>query len=303
MTDAWAAAALLLPLALWLGLGLTLALRFRRTASPALLRIAAAFAALWALMATTLLIGLLTLGGWSSWVRVASQPWSLAGPTHAELWVLGGLGTLALLSAAFLVNQLVGRGTLRLLELRPFAWPSRLPRPSELTTVYAFRSDRVDAFSFTLLEPPGFGRGFHRHELILLSEHLLEQLTPEETEAVVAHELGHVRDLDTRYLTFVRTFARLMRWDPVLAYLASRLTSREEFSADEEAARLTGHPRALARALFKALESAPTAAGVPRFAPGLLGGRGARGRQEAYRRIERLLALADSPEFREGGRE
>jgi Zn-dependent protease with chaperone function len=124
-------------------------------------------------------------------------------------------------------------------------------------------------------------------------------LSPEELEAVVAHELAHVEDLDSRYLTFFRTFARMMRFDPVLSFVASRLTDREEFEADRVAAHSTHRPVALARALFKVLEA--TAPSTGSYSPvGLLGREGTRRRAVVLARIVRLLDLAESKEFREG---
>jgi len=293
---------LLLPVAVWVGTGGVMVLASRRLSSPALLRLGATFAALWALLATTFLVGVLSWGLGISMARLASSPLLLLEPSAWRLWVYGGLGALAILTVAFSVNQLVGRGLLRFLETRELGWPLGLPAPTGRVGLYAFRSEGVDAFSFTLAEWDSLEHAVHRHELILLSDGLIARLSPEELEAVVAHELGHVRDLDARYLTFVRTFSRLMRWDPVLSYLAATLTSREEYRADDEATRMTGRPRALARALYKALD-APEGRPRPLAGPGLLGARGRRGRSEALQRIERLLALADSVERREGRRE
>ena len=118
--------------------------------------------------------------------------------------------------------------------------------------------------------------------MILVSDRLLAELEPQEWEAVLAHEVGHLQELDGRYLTFFRTLSRLMRWDPILAYFAESLTSREEYRADLDAVELTQRPRAMARALYKAaFLSPPTTRGVP----GLLGVGGRRGRRHAMERI------------------
>ncbi|MCI4355075.1 MAG: M48 family metalloprotease, partial [Thermoplasmata archaeon] len=94
-----------------------------------------------------------------------------------------------------------------------------------------------------------------------------------------------------------RTLARLMRWDPVLAHLASTLTRREEYRADEEAARLTGRPLALARALYKVSLAHP---GTPPSASvAFLGGGGRRQRRETVERIRRLVELSESGRFPE----
>jgi Zn-dependent protease with chaperone function len=132
-----------------------------------------------------------------------------------------------------------------------------------------------------------------------VSERLLAQLTPAEWEAVVAHELAHLTELDGRYLTFFRTLSRLMRWDPILALFAESLTQREEYRADLDAVELTRRPRTLARALFKAASLSPTTTGGG--LPGLLGVGGRRGRRQAMERIRRLVALAESGQFPEEG--
>jgi Zn-dependent protease with chaperone function len=291
---------LVVPVALFLGTGLGLLLAVRRSNSRTLLRLAATFVALWALLATTLLLGVLSMGGWPAILRLLRAPLTLLDPEDGRLWLFGALGAFGVLLLAFCLNQLVGRGLRRVLPHRELPWPEDLPRPHGRVSLLAFESARADAFSFALLEAPGGGRGFHRHELIFLSEPLLSRLDPEERTAVVAHELGHVRDLDARYLTFLRTLARMMRWDPVLAYLARALTRHEEYRADEIAARTTRRPRALASAIYKAaLAAGPGGPGAPRGATGLLGVGGPRGRADVLARIERLLALADTAEFRQ----
>jgi Zn-dependent protease with chaperone function len=283
------------PVVVWVATGLGLLLAFRRSAPPVVLRLAAAFMALWALLATTTLVWVLANGGGSAIVTLARSPFLLFSDRYAALWLYGGIGAVLVFSTAFVVNQLVGRGFLRLLGTTVVAWPAGLPRPAERTSLLAFRSERAEAFSFTLLEFGGAGRGWwHRHEVVLLSRALWARLEPDEREAVVAHELGHVRGLDGRYLTFLRTLSRMMRWDPLLAYLTARLTSREEYRADYEAAKMTRRPLALARALYKVSLVTDR---DPSPAPGFLGGGGSRGRREALDRIRRLVALAESAEF------
>jgi Zn-dependent protease with chaperone function len=294
-------AVFLLPIAIWAATGLGLAFALRRATSPLVLRLAATFAALWAFIATTALVAVIMMGGLPALALVATDPFALLAPDHEVFLLFGAIGAFLLFTVAFSVNQLVGWGLRALLRPTPLPWPALLERPAAATSLYRFASPQADAFSFTLLEPTGWGRWPRRHELILLSDGLLERLTNTETVAVIAHELGHVRDLDSRYLTFVRTFARMMRWDPVLAVLASSLTRHEEYRADDAAAVLTGDPRALARALYKVLADPRPARPIPGVAA-LLTLSGRRGSREAVRRIERLLALAETPAFREGRR-
>jgi Zn-dependent protease with chaperone function len=251
--------------------------------------------AAWSLLATTLFVWFLAEGGVVALVVLVRAPGLLLSPRAIVAWELGAVGAFGIFAVTFLLSQAVGRGFLRLLSPRPLAWPPTLPRPDVPVRLLAFASPRADAFTFTLLFPSR-RLPWRREEVILVSSTLLASLEPAEWQAVVAHELGHVRDYDGRYLTFLRTFARLMRWDPILAAVAAHLTRREEFCADEEAVALTGRPRALARAIYKAVH-------LPRASraavAGLLGAGGASGRRQALERIRRLVALAESGRFEE----
>jgi Zn-dependent protease with chaperone function len=261
------------------------------------LRLAATFLALWALLVTTTLVWVLDNGGWSACVALVKSPLLIFNMSYRVLWAEGAVGAFLVFAIAFCLNQLVGRGFLQILAPRSIVWPAHLPRPSARTDLLAFRSEEFQAFSFTLLEFGGPIPGVHRREIILLSDAILRRLTPPEREAVIAHELGHIRGLDGRYLTFLRTLARMMRWDPMLAYLISSLTRREEFRADLEAVEITRRPLALARALYKAATRSQGSFALGGSA--FLGAGGPRGRREAFERIRRLVELSESPRFAE----
>jgi Zn-dependent protease with chaperone function len=282
----------LLPVIAWVASGIAVVVVLRRTGtSRLLLRLSTLFLGLWTVLATTALVWLVGNGGWPALVSLAQRPPPIFASSSLWLWVLGGVGALAVLSAAFLVNQLVARSILKICQPQPLAWPPRFAARAGAVELRIFVSASAEAFSFTLMERSA-GR-WRRREIILLSDALWRTLEPAEREAVIAHEFAHVLDLDSRYLTFLRTFAKLMRWDPVLGYLARRLTHREEFLADDEAVASTQHPLALARALFKAI-TLPEG-GSRSAAVGFLGVGGRRGRREAVERIRRLVALADRP--------
>lgn len=285
--------ALYLPALVWVALGLGLLAACRWSAPRWVLRLAAAFLGLWALFATTLLIWVLSNGGYAAVLTLARDPLTIFAPRWAPLWALGAVGAFGVFSIAFAVNQLVGRGFLYLLRPSPMPWPRSLPRAPAALRLMQFPSRWPEAFSFTLLarDPPR-ALGLRRVEVILLSDTLLTLLSPEELEAAIAHEAGHIGDLDGRYLTFFRTLARMMRWDPVLAFLADSLSRREEYVADDAAVALTGRPLALARALFKVstLPSRP----APFGATGFLGAGGPRAAAETLRRIRRLVARAEA---------
>ncbi len=106
---------------------------------------------------------------------------------------------------------------------------------------------------------------------------LLGRLTSEEVEAVMAHELGHVRNRDTLVMTMVATIAGAISMianfgmffgssenrNPVAAIAAvimapfavmivqMAISRTREFGADSASAQISGNPRALASALAK----------------------------------------------------
>jgi Zn-dependent protease with chaperone function len=285
-----------LPILVWVAVGVGLLVAYRRSASPVVFRLAALFLGFWAVFATTGLIWVVTNGGISAVLALLHSPLLLFEVRYAWWWVAGLVGAFGVFLAAFVLSQVVGRGFVILFQTRPLPWPTGVPVPESPTSLLAFSSSAPNAFTFTLLESGG-ARWVRRRDVILLSEGLIAQLTPAESAAVVAHELGHVRELDGRYLTFIRTLARMMRWDPILAYCADRLTMREEFRADLDAVSMTGHPRALARALYKASRNPTPFRLWP--ASAFLGVGGRRGRRQADLRIRRLIELAESGRYPE----
>jgi Zn-dependent protease with chaperone function len=284
-----------LPVLVWVGIGSGLLVAFRRSTSPTVFRLAALFLAAWAFLATTVLVWVLMNGGEPAVLQLVRTPLALFGGRFWVVWLVGGAGAFVVFLTAFLLSQTVGRGFLRLFATRELSWPEELPRGAAPVRLLSFRSDDAEAFTFTLFQPTR-PRASRRTDVIMLSDGLLDRLSREEQAAVVAHELGHIRELDGRYLTFFRTLARMMRWDPVLAYLADSLTRREEYRADLDAVELTGRPRALARALFKASLFAPRRS---RGLPSLFGTSGRRARVETMKRIRRLVALAESGRYPE----
>lgn len=133
--------------------------------------------------------------------------------------------------------------------------------------------------------PNAFATGRNpEHAAVAVTEGLLELLNEEEVEAVIAHELSHVRHYDILIGTIAATFAgaisfiaNMMQWGaffgggrdregggnpivmlllaivlPIAAMIIQMSVSRSrEYLADEGAARLTGHPEWLQSALLK----------------------------------------------------
>jgi len=82
---------------------------------------------------------------------------------------------------------------------------------------------------------------------------MINVLSKDEMETVLAHELANVKNKDNRYLPFFHVLSMLSFFDPLTRYLKRRLLKRHEFVADEIAAMTTGKPLSLACALLKLL--------------------------------------------------
>ena len=128
-------------------------------------------------------------------------------------------------------------------------------------------------------QPNAFATGRdHEHAVVAVTEGLLELLSEEEIEAVIAHELSHIKHYDMLVGTISATLAGaiamlanfgmffggdrdrpnpivtmvLMFLMPMAATMIQMTVSRNrEFMADEGAAKMTGHPEWLQSALMK----------------------------------------------------
>lgn len=146
------------------------------------------------------------------------------------------------------------------------AYKAKLPMPS----LYIIPDNMPNAFAT--------GRDY-QHAVVAVTEGLLELLTEEEVEAVVAHELSHIKHYDMLIGTIVATLSGaiamlanfgmffggnnenrpnpivmivLMLVMPMAAMVIQMTVSRSrEFMADEGASKMTGHPEWLQSALMK----------------------------------------------------
>jgi beta-lactamase regulating signal transducer with metallopeptidase domain len=89
---------------------------------------------------------------------------------------------------------------------------------------------------------------------VVLSRELFDSLTDEELDAVLEHELYHVRNFDPLKLLVARILAPTLFFVPVLRELRGRYVAGRELAADRRALRKTGH-RPLAGAMYKVVGS------------------------------------------------
>lgn len=117
---------------------------------------------------------------------------------------------------------------------------------------------------------------------VLMPASLLSRLPAELLEALLAHELAHVRRWDYLANLLQSAVEALLFFHPVVWWLSARLRAERELLADEIAATAVGSPARLARALHALAELQP-ASPLPPVALAARGG-------QLLHRIERLLA-------------
>lgn len=97
------------------------------------------------------------------------------------------------------------------------------------------------------LPTPAFTVGWLRPR-IYVAESLAERLSPDELQALIAHEGAHVARRDPLRLSLLRFLALTLFWLPALRRLADDMADEAEIQADDRAAR--EHPLALASAIL-----------------------------------------------------
>lgn len=130
-------------------------------------------------------------------------------------------------------------------EIAEFEWLSGM----ELVVV---PDKNPDAFAFTSLTPR-LGKPIIR-DWVIITSGMLKLLDSDELETVLAHEVGHLSEEDTRYSHLLFTLSAIIFFDPILKFITSILKRTHEFEADLRSVTLTRKPRSLASALFKIIE-------------------------------------------------
>jgi len=103
----------------------------------------------------------------------------------------------------------------------------------------------------TALEPGVFGIA---RPLLLLPHGITDRLTAEEFDAIVAHELCHVRHRDN-LIAAVQMLVEAVFWfHPLVWWIGGRLLQERERACDEEVLRAGGDPRIYAEGILKVCE-------------------------------------------------
>jgi Zn-dependent protease with chaperone function len=93
--------------------------------------------------------------------------------------------------------------------------------------------------------------------MVVISERVLDLLKKDELEAVMAHELAHVKNSDTMLKALVTAYKAALPMDPVIRMVEAAFHREREMAADETAVLTTNKPLSLADALLKIYEAFP----------------------------------------------
>jgi uncharacterized protein (TIGR03435 family) len=130
----------------------------------------------------------------------------------------------------------------------------------------------------TRLEPGVFGI---RKPFLLLPEGITERLTPPQLEAILAHELRHVRRRDNLTAAIHMLVETIFWFHPLVWWIRARLMEERERACDEGVLRMGSEPQVYAESIIKVCEfylASPVAC-----AAGVTGGK-------LKRRIEGIVA-------------
>ena len=170
---------------------------------------------------------------------------------------------------------------------------------SRLTRVFTGLCSKMGMSNIELREAMvgnAFSIGLKGRRIVAVSPSLVQSLSAEETEAVLAHELSHLKNRDSIAKGLAR-FARFaFLFDPSIRLVEAAVHRERELLADRSSVRVTRKPLALASALIK-VHSGP-ASSFGGIGAGLFIGGKNRGLLSLYpdlqQRIELLIRLANT---------
>ena len=129
---------------------------------------------------------------------------------------------------------------------------------------------------------------------VVISDRLLTLLDKNELEAVLAHELAHIKNSDTALKALVTAYRTALPMDPIIRMVEGAFHKVRESVADETAAKFTKRPLSLASALLKIYDAFPSSDLASPSAYSILGGGSHTSRHPPIKdRIERLIQLGN----------
>ncbi len=199
-----------------------------------------------------------------------SLPWLLS------IWIVGVI----ILSMRLLMGYIGIYRWCRKLEPLPENLAQRITRISQKLGMPGFSRIFI---SPSIVRAMAIG---YLRPMVLLPAAMITQMPPEMLEAVIAHELAHMRRFDLWVILAQRIMETLLFYHPAVWWLSNCLQNEREFSCDELAVAATGDRLTYASALEK-IGSARFIVKQPALAAGLV-----QSKTLILRRVHHILGLA-----------
>ena len=212
--------------------------------------------------------------------------WALAGSAGSWLLVFG-----ASVSSFMLLRRAAGKVVLG--RLVRASQPLDFDHFAAVTGMVRRLSARADLRNppAVRLLPPGSVGALAiggRNSKILLSRDIITSLEPAELEAVIGHEIAHLKTHDAQLVAVAGFLRDLVAWNPFAHIAYRKLASNRELEADRRAAELVRDPLVVASGLVKVCELMSKTALRRRAALAFL-----RPGARIKRRVDALIRLAD----------
>jgi Zn-dependent protease with chaperone function len=131
-------------------------------------------------------------------------------------------------------------------------------------------------------------------KIVAVSPEMVKSMSSAEVEAVIAHELSHLKNNDSQEKGYARLAKLAFAFDPILHLVEAAVHRERELLADQSSVKYTQKPLALASALLKVHSAFH--AHLPGPGAGLFVGRQGKGLLSRYpdldRRVQLLIEMA-----------
>lgn len=198
----------------------------------------------------------------------------------------------------------IGSASLLSLIARRYAFPSMLEgmvagtySGSSLSETFAGLCRKMNMQGVELREATvgnAFSLDNKRLKVVAISSELITSMSPAEIEAVIAHELSHLKNNDSLEKGLARLAKLALAFDPIPHLVEAAVHRERELLADQSSVTYTQKPLALASALLRVHSAFQ--AGLPGPGTGLFVGHKAKGLFSRYpdldRRVQLLIDMA-----------
>ncbi len=231
--------------------------------------------------------GQVSLSQWHQWSMVVdpATSWNL------NLWVNNNASYIANIwfigFALFMVRYLLAYGWL-LFQVSK-ASDYSLPDIDLNRMLFAMKIKREVRVKSCALNGGPFTMGLFK-SAIYFPFAVLNQLNMQEMEAIIAHELAHIKRNDFLLNLIAAAIETMLYYHPVIWWLQKQLSQHREEACDDEALAFTRNPMAYARALLK-IEEMDQKNSTPELSLAFTG----KNSNQLLNRIKRIFQMSHAP--------